>query len=253
VATGAPDAEALAALDAEVADCRRCPRLVEWRERVARDKVARYRDEPYWGRPVPGFGDPAARILIVGLAPAAHGGNRTGRIFTGDRSGDFLYQALYETGLSSSPVSRRRDDGLRLNGVRISAVVHCAPPANKPTTDERDACLPFLGRELALLPEVRVIVALGAFGWDGVLRALGGLGHEIARPRPRFGHGAEARVGPYAVIGTFHPSQQNTFTGRLTPAMLRTVVARARELAGLGPFIRDPGGASPVSLLADGD
>ena len=137
--------------------------------------------------------------------------------------------------------------------MRISAVVHCAPPANKPTTDERDACLPFLGRELALLPEVRVIVALGAFGWDGVLRALGGLGHEIARPRPRFGHGAEARVGPYAVIGTFHPSQQNTFTGRLTPAMLRTVVARARELAGLGPFIRDPGGASPVSLLADGD
>jgi uracil-DNA glycosylase len=240
MAEGAPDAEALAALDAEVAACRRCPRLVEWRERIAREKVARYRDETYWGRPVPGFGDPAARILIVGLAPAAHGGNRTGRVFTGDRSGDFLFQALYETGLSSSPISRRRDDGLRLYGVRISAVVHCAPPANKPTPDERDACLPFLGHELALLPEVRVIVALGAFGWDGVLRALAGLGTEIPRPLTRFGHGAEARVGPYVVVGTYHPSQQNTFTGRLTPEMLRTVLVRARELAGLGSFDDPP-------------
>ena len=232
-AAGAPRATAdpLATLDAEVAACRRCPRLVEWRERIAREKVARYRDETYWGRPVPGFGDPGARILVVGLAPAAHGGNRTGRIFTGDRSGDFLYRALFDEGLASSPISRRRDDGLVLTGVRISAVVHCAPPANKPTTGERDACLPYLGRELALLPEVRVIVALGAFGWDGVLRALGSLGHEVPRPRPRFGHGAEAVVGPYAILGSFHPSQQNTFTGKLTAAMLRSVIARAGSVA----------------------
>ena len=231
----AAGADALAALDAEVAACRRCPRLVAWRERTASEKVARYRDETYWGRPVPGFGDPAARILIVGLAPAAHGGNRTGRIFTGDRSGDFLYAALFAAGLSSSPISRRRDDGLVLTGVRISAVVHCAPPANTPTTDERDACLPYLGRELALLPEVRVILALGAFGWDGVLRALASLGHPVARPRLRFGHGAEARVGPYAILGSFHPSQQNTFTGKLTSTMLETVIDRARSLTGSGP------------------
>ncbi len=193
--------------------------------------MARHRDETYWGRPVPGFGDPAARILIVGLAPAAHGGNRTGRIFTGDRSGDFLFAALNDAGLSSSPVSRRRDDGLTLTGVRISAVVHCAPPANKPTSDERDACLPFLGRELVLLDGIRVIVALGAFSWDGVLRALADLGHPIPRPRPRFGHGAEAPVGPYTVIGSFHPSQQNMFTRRLTAPMLEAVIRRAQELA----------------------
>jgi uracil-DNA glycosylase family 4 len=225
----------LAILDAQVADCRRCPRLVAWREQTAHDKVRRYRDETYWGRPVPGFGDPAARILIVGLAPAAHGGNRTGRIFTGDRSGDFLYRALFENGLSSSPISQRRDDGLTLTGARISAVVHCAPPSNKPTTDERDACLPFLARELALLPQVRVIVALGAFGWDGVLRALAGMGHEVPRPRPRFGHGAEAPIEPYLVLGSFHPSQQNTFTGRLTAEMLAAVLDRARVLAGPEP------------------
>ncbi len=225
---------ALTVLDDEVATCRRCPRLVAWREQAAHDKVLRYRDETYWGRPVPGFGGPAARILIVGLAPAAHGGNRTGRIFTGDRSGDFLYRALFETGLSSSPISERRDDGLTLTDTRISAVVHCAPPLNQPTTDERDACLPFLGRELALLPEVRVIVALGAFGWDGILRALGGLGQELPRPRPRFGHGAETRVGPYLVLGSFHPSQQNTFTGRLTAAMLEDVLGRALA------FVRGP-------------
>jgi uracil-DNA glycosylase family 4 len=233
-ASALASADALAGLDAleaEVVACRRCPRLVEWRERMARERVARFRDEPYWGRPVPGFGDPAARILVVGLAPAAHGGNRTGRIFTGDRSGDFLYRALYEEGLSSSPVSRRRDDGLVLTGVRVSAVVRCAPPANRPTVDERDACLPFLGRELALLADVRVVLALGAFAWDGVLRALAGLGHEVPRPRPRFGHGAEAQIGPYVVLGSFHPSQQNTFTGRLTPAMLRGIVTRAQELA----------------------
>jgi uracil-DNA glycosylase len=223
--------QALEGLEARVVTCRRCPRLVEWRERVAREKVTRFRDEVYWGRPVPGFGDPAARIVIVGLAPAAHGGNRTGRIFTGDRSGDFLYQALHEAGLSSSPRSRRRDDGLTLSGVRISAVVHCAPPANKPTVDERDACLPFLGRELGLLHDARVIVALGAFAWDGVLRSLASLGHPVPRPRPIFGHGAEAGAGPYIVVGSFHPSQQNTFTGRLTPAMLRAVIVRAQELA----------------------
>lgn len=223
----------LAALDAEVSACRRCPRLVEWRERVAIEKVARFRDEAYWGRPAPGFGDPAARILVVGLAPAAHGANRTGRVFTGDRSGDFLYEALHVNGLSSSGISRRRDDGLILSGARITAIVHCAPPANKPTIAERDACLPYLGRELALLPEVRVIVALGGFGWDGVLRALASLGHAIPRPRPRFGHGAQARVGPYLVLGSYHPSQQNTFTGRLTAQMMAAVLARARELADL--------------------
>ncbi len=226
----------LAELDAEVAACRRCPRLVEWRERMAVEKVARFRDETYWGRPAPGFGDPDARILIVGLAPAAHGANRTGRVFTGDRSGDFLYAALHDNGLSSSPISRRRDDDLTLTDARISAVVHCAPPANRPTTEERDACLPYLGRELALLPAVRVIVALGGFGWDGVLRALGGLGHQVPRPRPRFGHGAEARVGPYVILGSFHPSQQNTFTGRLTPAMMSAILARARDLAGIDPL-----------------
>jgi uracil-DNA glycosylase family 4 len=230
-ALAAPDA--LAALDAEVTACRRCPRLVQWREQVAIDKVARFRDEAYWGRPAPGFGDPDARILVVGLAPAAHGANRTGRVFTGDRSGDFLYQALHVNGLSSSGISRRRDDGLTLSGARITAIVHCAPPANRPTIAERDACLPYLGRELVLLPEVRVIVALGGFGWEGVLRALAALGHAIPRPRPRFGHGADARVGPYVVLGSYHPSQQNTFTGRLTAHMMAAVLARARELADL--------------------
>ena len=182
---------------------------------------------------MPGFGDPAARILVVGLAPAAHGGNRTGRVFTGDRSGDFLFQALFDAGLASSPISARRDDGLVLTGVRVAAVVRCAPPGNKPTIDERDRCIPYLERELALLPDVRVIVALGAYAWDGALRVLAGLGHAIPRPRPTFGHGAEARVGPYVLLGSFHPSQQNTFTGRLTPAMLGDVVARARMVAGV--------------------
>ncbi|MDP9482653.1 MAG: uracil-DNA glycosylase [Chloroflexota bacterium] len=231
--------DALDALNAEVVACRRCPRLVAWRERTAREKVARYRGEEYWGRPVPSFGDPAARILIVGLAPAAHGGNRTGRMFTGDRSGDFLYRALHENGLASSPISERRDDGLTLTGVRISAIVHCAPPANIPTTDERDACLPYLGRELRLLPDLRVIVALGGFAWDGLLRALAGLGLAIPRPRPRFGHGAEARIGSHVLLGSFHPSQQNTFTGRLTAEMLRAVLGRARIIADLGPVEGD--------------
>ena len=224
--------DTLAALTAEIVDCRRCPRLVGWRERVAREKVARYASEPYWGRPVPGFGDPAARVLIVGLAPAAHGGNRTGRVFTGDASGDFLWAALHATGFADRPSSRRADDGLTLAGAYVAAVVRCAPPANRPTPDERDRCLPYLAREIALLRGVRVIMALGAFGWDGVLRSLAALGHRVPRPRPRFGHGAEAAIGPYAVLGSFHPSQQNTFTRRLTAPMLEAVLARARALLG---------------------
>jgi uracil-DNA glycosylase family 4 len=224
-------ASELHALGVEIADCRACPRLVAWREEVARVKVARFRSEPYWGRPVAGFGDAAARILLVGLAPAAHGGNRTGRVFTGDASGDFLWAALHATGFADRASSRRADDGLTLTGVRVAAVVRCAPPANKPTIDERDRCLPFLVREIALLSELRVIVPLGAFGWDGVLRALEAGGVAIGRPRPRFGHGAEASVGRYRLVGSFHPSQQNTFTGRLTAPMLEAVLARARSLA----------------------
>ena len=220
------------ALTAEIVACRRCPRLVEWRERVAREKVARFADETYWARPVPGFGDPDARLLLLGLAPAAHGGNRTGRVFTGDRSGDFLWQALHATGLASQPTGRWRDDGLVLKGVYVAAAVRCAPPANKPTIDERDACRPFLVREIALLPSLRVVVPLGAFGWDAALRSIEALGHAIPRPKPRFGHGAEADIGPYRLIGSFHPSQQNTFTGRLTQPMFRSILELAREWSG---------------------
>ncbi len=220
----------LAALTDEIVACRRCPRLVEWRERVAREKVKRFRDEPYWGRPVPGFGDPDARILLVGLAPAAHGGNRTGRVFTGDASGDFLWAALHACGLADRPASRRADDGLTLTDTYIAAAVRCAPPANKPTNAERDTCAPFLSREMALLANLRTIVALGQFGWDAALRALADLGHPV-RPKPRFGHGAEAMVGPHVLLGTYHPSQQNTFTGRLTPPMFLDVLRRARKLA----------------------
>ncbi len=216
---------------AEIVACRSCPRLVEWRERVARDKTVRYADQTYWGRPVPGFGDPAAGILVVGLAPAAHGGNRTGRIFTGDRSGDFLFGSLHRVGLSNRPTSVSRDDGLRLIRAYLSAVNRCAPPANKPTPAERDTCLPFLAREIAALERLRVLVALGAFAWDGALRALSALGHPT-RPRPRFGHAAEAQVGPFVLQGSYHPSQQNTFTGKLTPQMLDAVFERATELAG---------------------
>jgi uracil-DNA glycosylase len=228
---------ALEGIEAEVVACRRCPRLVEWRERVAREKVARFAGQPYWGRPVPGFGDPAARVLLLGLAPAAHGGNRTGRIFTGDRSGDFLYGALFRTGFASRPTSVSRNDGLRLDGAYLTAVNRCAPPGNKPTPVERDTCLPFLEREIAAIAELRVLVCLGAFAWDGALRALGSMGH-AARPKPRFGHGAEAAVGPYALFGCFHPSQQNTFTGKLTEPMLESVLRRAREAAGLSPLDR---------------
>ncbi len=226
------DLDALAALTAEIVACRRCPRLVEWRERVAREKVARFRDETYWGRPLPGFGDPDGRILIIGLAPAAHGGNRTGRVFTGDASGDFLWAALDAAGLADRPSSRRADDGLTLTDTYIAAAVRCAPPLNKPTIEERDTCGPFLARELALLDRVRVVLALGSFGWDATLRALASLEHRPAPGvRPRFGHGAEARVGPYALLASYHPSQQNTFTGRLTATMFDEVIRRAIELA----------------------
>jgi uracil-DNA glycosylase family 4 len=223
-----------AALDAireDVIVCRRCPRLVAWREQVAREKVARFAHDRYWGRPVPGFGDPDAQVLVLGLAPAAHGGNRTGRIFTGDRSGDFLFASLHRAGFANRPTSTSIDDGLSLKGAYVAAVNRCAPPGNRPTPEERDACLPFLERELAAMHELRVIVPLGAFAWEGAIRAIVALGHEAPRPKPRFGHEAEARIGPYRLIGSFHPSQQNTFTGKLTPEMLDAVFLKARTLA----------------------
>jgi uracil-DNA glycosylase family 4 len=223
----------LAAINAEIVVCRRCPRLVAWRELVARDKVARFRRETYWGRPVPGFGDPDARILIVGLAPAAHGGNRTGRVFTGDASGDFLFGAMHAVGLANQPTGRRADDGLALRDAYIAAAVRCAPPANKPTPAERDSCAPYLARELVALSRVRVLVPLGAFGWEATFRAIADAIGVDARPRPKFGHGAVARVGPYAIVGSYHPSQQNTFTGRLIKPMLVDVLRRAQELAAL--------------------
>lgn len=228
----------LAAVEAEVVACRACPRLVEWRERVAARPPRRFADETYWGRPAPGWGDPGARIVLVGLAPGANGSNRTGRMFTGDRAGDFLYAALHRAGLASRPVSRALDDGLELRGAFITAVVRCCPPANRPAPDERDRCLPFLVRELGALPDTRIVVALGAFAWDGILRALAALGC-AGRPLPRFGHAAEASIGPYRLIGSYHPSQQNTFTGRLTTSMLDDVLLRAIELAGFdGPADR---------------
>jgi len=224
---------ALAALQREVVACRRCPRLVAWRELVAREKRAAFADEPYWGRPIPGFGDPAARLLILGLAPAAHGANRTGRVFTGDRSGDFLFAALHRAGLANQPTSVHAGDGLALHDAWITAAVRCAPPANKPTPTERDTCLPFALRELQLLARVRVILCLGAFAWAAALRLLAEQGVALARPRPAFGHGAEwvAQAPAPMLLGCFHPSQQNTFTGRLTPAMLDAVLQRAGELA----------------------
>lgn len=222
----------IAAVASDVTACRACPRLVEWRETVAREKRASFATEDYWGRPVPGFGDPKAKLLIVGLAPAAHGGNRTGRVFTGDRSGDWLFASMYRTGWANQPTSVHRDDGLELLGAYISAVVKCAPPANKPTTEERDRCLPFLVREVELLSEIRVIVALGSFGWDGALRVLAERGIATPRPKPRFGHLAEYEIGPYVLLGSYHPSQQNTFTGKLTEPMLDAVLSRATALAG---------------------
>ena len=224
----------LSRLEAEVTGCRRCPRLVAWREHVARERRAAFAAEEYWGRPLPGFGDPRARILVLGLAPAAHGANRTGRMFTGDRSGDFLYAALWRAGLASEPVSRSRDDGLRLSGVRITAAVRCAPPGNRPTPAERDNCLPWSEAEVRLLGEVRVALCLGGFAWDAGLRlraALAGPGARAPRPRPRFGHGAEAPGEPWPLLGCYHPSQQNTFTGRLTEPMIDAVLTRALQLA----------------------
>jgi uracil-DNA glycosylase len=220
--------EALAELEARIVECRRCPRLVEWRERVAREKRAAFRDQTYWGRPIPGFGDPRARVYILGLAPAAHGGNRTGRIFTGDRSGDWLFASMYRTGFANQPTSVHRDDGLELHGAWIGAAVRCAPPANKPLPAERDNCLPYASEELELLPETRVILCLGQFAWQAACLLLG------IKPRPKFGHGAEFEPpdGGPVLLGCFHPSQQNTFTGKLTEPMTDSVFLRARELAG---------------------
>jgi uracil-DNA glycosylase len=236
VGRGAPgQAAALTALTAEIVECRACPRLVEWRERVAREKRAAFRDETYWGRPVPGFGDPAARVLIVGLAPAAHGGNRTGRIFTGDRSGDWLFGALHRTGYANQASSVSADDGLELRDAYVAAAVRCVPPVNKPAPDERDRCLRYLVRELALLERVRVIVVLGKFAYDATARVLATNGSPLPSPRPPFGHGVEVVTDRAIVVGCYHPSQQNTFTGKLTESMLDAVFARARALSvGLG-------------------
>jgi uracil-DNA glycosylase family 4 len=217
--------------------CRRCPRLVAWREQVARERRAAFADEPYWGRPLPGFGDPAARLLVLGLAPAAHGANRTGRMFTGDRSGDFLFAALWRAGYATQPTSTGRTDGLRLRGVWITAAVRCAPPANRPSPVERDTCLPWAERELDLLEDLHVVLALGAFAWDAALRLTAERAARGGSPptrRPRFGHGAEVPRGDVRLLGCYHPSQQNTFTGRLTAPMIDGVLARAGELAAAG-------------------
>ncbi len=222
------------ALEREIVSCRACPRLVAWREEVGRVKRRAFADQDYWARPVPGFGDPDPWLVVVGLAPAAHGANRTGRMFTGDRSGDVLVAALHRAGLASQPTSVSADDGLRLIGCRVTAAVRCAPPANRPAPDERARCLPFLRRELDLCAHVRVVMPLGAIGWEATLRTLA-----PPRPWPRFGHGAEARVDDLWLIGSYHPSQQNVFTGRLTAAMLDDVMARARELAGLAADCAD--------------
>jgi len=218
--------DSLEAVTQEVINCFKCPRLVAWREQVAREKRAAYRDWDYWGRPVPGFGDPHARVLVVGLAPAAHGGNRTGRIFTGDRSGDWLYGALHRAGLANQPRSIDRDDGLLLHGAYVAAAVRCAPPANKPNPDERANCLPYLAREIALLGDLHVFVALGAYAFQAIAGLLS------LRPRPAFGHGAEVALpdGRF-IVCSYHPSQQNTFTGKLTQPMFDAVFARAVELA----------------------
>jgi uracil-DNA glycosylase family 4 len=229
------------ALQDRITRCRACPRLVAWREEVARERRASFRDEEYWGRPVPAFGDPRARVLILGLAPAAHGANRTGRMFTGDRSGDWLYRALHRAGFANQPTSAARDDGLQLRGAYVTAAVRCAPPANKPTPAERDACRPWLDAELDLLRALRVVVALGSFAWAQALGVFAARGHTIPTPRPHFGHGSEARLGmaglsgrrssAIVLMGSYHPSQQNTFTGKLTEAMFDAVWSRARDLA----------------------
>ncbi|WP_338077003.1 uracil-DNA glycosylase [Cellulomonas hominis] len=237
-AEAAPAAGDLAALDGAVVECRACPRLVAWREHVATVKRAAYRDQTYWALPAPGFGDPEASVLVVGLAPAAHGANRTGRMFTGDRSGDFLFAAMHRVGMASQPTSTHAGDGLTLSGVRVTAPVHCAPPDNAPLPEERHRCGPWLARELELV-RPRVAVVLGGFGWDALLRTLAEQGWAVPRPRPRFAHGAEQilehpRGATLTLLGCFHVSQQNTFTGRLTPEMLDAVLLRARALAGAG-------------------
>ncbi|MFF4602998.1 uracil-DNA glycosylase [Streptomyces sp. NPDC001339] len=236
----APRCGGLAELDARVARCRACPRLVAWREHIGAHPRAAFRDWEYWARPVPGFGPPDAALAVVGLAPAAHGGNRTGRMFTGDASGDFLFAALHAVGLASQPTARHRGDGLELYGVRVTAAVHCAPPENKPTPAERRTCRPWLAAEVALLgPGLRAVVALGAFAWHALLPVLGEAGWPLPRPRPAFGHGVELplpaagrRQGLY-VLGSYHPSQRNTFTGLLTPEMLKDLLTRAAVRAGL--------------------
>jgi uracil-DNA glycosylase len=232
-------ASTLRALTNEIVECRACPRLVAWREEVGRTKRSAFKSEEYWSRPVPGFGDPHARIVLIGLAPAAHGGNRTGRIFTGDRSGDFLFASLSRAGFANQPLSVRADDGLVLHDVYIAAAVRCAPPANRPTPQERDECMPYLVRELQLLGDVRVVVALGAFAYEAAwtaLRAASLEGVDVPPRRPKFGHGIEVPCGSATVVGSFHPSQQNTFTGKLTPDMLDAIFNRARELsAGRAP------------------
>ena len=219
----------LPALATRIRECRRCERLVSWCAAVAHQRRAAYADEAYWARPIAGFGDPRARVVVVGLAPGAHGANRTGRVFTGDRSGEWLYRALHRAGFANQPSSLARDDGLRLRDCWVTVCVRCAPPGNKPNPDERDRCLPFLVDELRLLGRARLLVCLGGFGWDGALRALAALGH-VAPSRPKFAHAAEATVGPYRLLGSYHPSQQNTFTGRLTEPMLDAVFGRARAL-----------------------
>ncbi len=237
VVTQAATAADLTGLDRRVIECRACPRLVDWRESVAATRRASFREQEYWGRPVPGFGPDDAPLAVLGLAPAAHGGNRTGRIFTGDRSGDVLFAALYRAGLANQPTSVSRDDGLTLRHTRIFPAVRCAPPDNKPTPAERDTCAPWLHREVELIrPTLRVVVALGAFAWAAWWPAFSRVyGQRPPSPRPAFGHGAIARCGATGpvLLGCYHVSQQNTFTGRLTPAMLDDVLARAKELAGL--------------------
>ena len=224
--------DSLEALEREVVSCRKCPRLVAWREEVARVKRASFAGETYWARPLPGFGDPRARVVLLGLAPAANGANRTGRVFTGDRSGDFLFAALWRAGFANQPVSRSRDDGLALHDAWITAAVRCAPPANRPTPAERGNCQPWLIAELEQLARMRVLMCLGAFAWDAALRVSAELGGEPApRPKPRFAHGAEVRLGALTLLGCYHPSQQNTFTGVLTEEMIDAVLARAAELA----------------------
>lgn len=236
-------AAALDRLAGQIVACRRCPRLVAWREQVARERRAAFAEEDYWGRPLPGFGDARARVLVLGLAPAAHGANRTGRIFTGDRSGDFLFAAMWRTGFANQPTSTSARDGLRLSDAWVTAAVRCAPPANRPTPAERENCLPWSIAELRLLERVRVVVCLGAFAWDAALRLSAAVADPPAaptRPRPRFAHAAEHPAGRLTLLGCFHPSQQNTFTGRLTEPMIDAVFVRARALtrAGVRPGAR---------------